>query len=589
MDIVPKFVHTILLSFVALLPVSVDVWADAPTHALILCNVKDVNCLIDGKLSRFDKEISGYPDPQTGEWHSGKWYALYAPLDAAKPMTVACSIGILKATGPNGNSVATVTVAPEADDGIALPPRVILSFPPWVVTAAHWADRVGMDPGQFLLAVTAAVLTVFLLFVLLLLHFRKRRLPVPVESGAPAPGQPVPRVLVADWPLELQLSEPGLTPIKTLGAGGIGRIFLCQDEGVSDKMALKVIHEHLSYDDNLKARFLDEFTILEHLAPSGVAPKPSRRSESGFERPWFTMEALDDMVELRDWLSKHDNERPPLDWARALILELGETINRMHKAGVIHRDLSPDNVFFKVSGGKFVVKIIDYGGAKAFGKNFSREEFLHNVTQGEVMGKIHYSPPEQMISGGAAKADERSDYYAYGVTAWRIISGRYPFSGSSISEIRSAHGKGLNDATPLRDVGVSKEIAETLMGLIQPKVEDRTNLAEVLKRLKSRPFTSGRVATVSELSSAPSFIVNTTPPHIPADDEITIASVPDHSTVKASENEPGFADEDMTIMEAPGALSVACPDCGHSVDRESTAQRNVTCPVCKLVFECGMT
>tara|TARA_B100000809_G_C14995532_1_gene479574 strand:+ start:589 stop:915 length:327 start_codon:yes stop_codon:yes gene_type:complete len=91
----------------------VDVWADAPTHTLILCNVKDVNCLIDGKLSRFDKEISGYPDQQTGEWHSGKWYALYAPLDAAKSMTVTCSIRILKATGPNGNSVATVT--PEAD------------------------------------------------------------------------------------------------------------------------------------------------------------------------------------------------------------------------------------------------------------------------------------------------------------------------------------------------------------------------------------------------------------------------------------------------------------------------------------------
>jgi len=84
LDTFPKFVHAILLSFVLLLPVSVDVWADAPTHALILCNVKDVNCLIDGKLSRFDKEISGYPNQQTGKWHSGKWYALYAPLDVTE-------------------------------------------------------------------------------------------------------------------------------------------------------------------------------------------------------------------------------------------------------------------------------------------------------------------------------------------------------------------------------------------------------------------------------------------------------------------------------------------------------------------------
>ena len=86
-----------------------NLWADAPTHVLILCNVKDVSCLIDGKLLRFGKEISGYPDQQTGEWRSGKWYACMPD----KPMTVLrCRHGLW---GPGLNP----------STGSALLPRVL--------------------------------------------------------------------------------------------------------------------------------------------------------------------------------------------------------------------------------------------------------------------------------------------------------------------------------------------------------------------------------------------------------------------------------------------------------------------------------
>jgi tetratricopeptide (TPR) repeat protein len=169
-------------------------------------------------------------------------------------------------------------------------------------------------------------------------------------------------------------------------------------------------------------RFEREAGIGERLRHPGLV----RVFAHGRERrlPYLVMELLDGALPLDRYAQAH--ALSPEARIR-LVVEAAEAVHAAHGAGVVHRDLKPDNVLVTGAG---AVKVVDFGLARVVD--------AHRLTQsGAVMGTLHYMAPEQAL-GQTAHADARTDVYALGALAFALLAQRPPFLGGSAVEVMRA-------------------------------------------------------------------------------------------------------------------------------------------------------
>ncbi len=240
-----------------------------------------------------------------------------------------------------------------------------------------------------------------------------------IESNPLIDGRPVFEIR-ATTPL---LERPGMKIgpfelLKEIGEGGFGIVFLSeQTEPLRRRVALKILKPGLD-SRKIVARFEAErqaLAMMDHVniarvLDAGLAP-------SG--RPYFVMDLVDG-VSITEYC---DNKRLSIEARMQLARDVCIAIQHAHLKGIIHRDLKPNNVMVTEVDGQPVVKVIDFGIAKATSTD-ATPQTVYSQHVG-LMGTPAYMSPEQM-SLGAIDIDLRSDVYSLGVLLYELVTGVTP-------------------------------------------------------------------------------------------------------------------------------------------------------------------
>nr|WP_153817530.1 serine/threonine-protein kinase [Polyangium spumosum] len=287
-----------------------------------------------------------------------------------------------------------------------------------------------------------------------------------------------------DWnpnadPLIGQIIDARYEVVSVLGEGGTGSVYEVRHTTLGRRFALKVLRADIARDAQIVTRFIQEAKAAAAIGhPNIVAVSdfgevvPDKSAPLSSKVPYFVMELLTGS----SLASVLRSERIlPADRTAAIGLQCALGLASAHEAGVIHRDLKPDNVFLVRSGDREFVKLLDFGLAKIAGTS--------RVTrQGIIFGTPHYMSPEQAMG---QPVDHRTDIYALGVIMYECLTGRVPFEADSFKGVLDQHIHGA--AVP-----------------VEQRVPDPTQigpLGDIINRcLAKNP--AERFATMAELAAA---------------------------------------------------------------------------------------
>src|ERR671912_1955132 len=221
---------------------------------------------------------------------------------------------------------------------------------------------------------------------------------------------------------------------ERLARGGMATVYRAVDTRLTRTVAVKVMHVGLGDDAEFARKFDREARAaakLSHPCVVSVFDQGRDDSSAGGGRPYIVMEFVDGQT-LRDVI----NRDAPLQPLRCLELmdPVLAALAAAHDAGLVHRDVKPENVLISDRG---QLKVADFGLAKAVSSQ------TNTATQGLLIGTVSYLPPELVMSG---KADARSDVYSAGVVLFELLTGRKPHTGDTPIAVAYAH---VNSDVPL--------------------------------------------------------------------------------------------------------------------------------------------
>ena len=203
--------------------------------------------------------------------------------------------------------------------------------------------------------------------------------------------------------------------IKKLGQGGMGVVYLAMDERLSRQVAWKVLPSNLSGDKEFQMRLLREARAVAQVQNKHIVAIYDIVTSD--QECYITMEFIDGTT-LRHKL--RESPQMPLPEMLRHSVEMAGGLAVAHKAGIIHRDMKPENVMLVSETGD--VKIVDFGLARlGEDSNLTRE--------GVIAGTVAYMSPEQIT---AKAPDNRVDIYALGVMMFEMLAGKQPFTGENV-------------------------------------------------------------------------------------------------------------------------------------------------------------
>jgi WD40 repeat protein/serine/threonine protein kinase len=212
--------------------------------------------------------------------------------------------------------------------------------------------------------------------------------------------------------------------LEQIGEGGMGLVFVAEQQyPVRRKVALKVLKPGLDTREVI-ARFEAErqaLALMDH--PHIAKVHDGGTTPSG--RPYFVMELVKGVPITGFCDQNHLTLRQRLE----LFVPVCQAVQHAHQKGVIHRDLKPSNVLVTLHDGTPVVKVIDFGVAKAVGQQLSDKTVYTRFAQ--MLGTPLYMSPEQAEMSGL-DIDTRTDIYALGVLLYELLTGTTPFDGERL-------------------------------------------------------------------------------------------------------------------------------------------------------------
>src|SRR5690348_10527942 len=216
------------------------------------------------------------------------------------------------------------------------------------------------------------------------------------------------------------------TLLEQIGEGGMGLVFVAeQTQPVRRQVALKVIKPGMD-TRQVVARFEAERQALALMDHPNIA-KVHDGGETAGGRPYFVMELVQG-VPITQFC---DGQRLTPRQRLGLFVDVCQAVQHAHTKGIIHRDLKPSNVLVTSPDGTPAVKVIDFGVAKAVGRQLTDKAVDTQLTQ--LVGTPLYMSPEQAGLAGL-DIDTRTDVYALGVLLYELLTGTTPFDRERLAK-----------------------------------------------------------------------------------------------------------------------------------------------------------
>ncbi len=263
----------------------------------------------------------------------------------------------------------------------------------------------------------------------------------------------------------------GYEIVAPVGRGGMGAVFKAIQVSMGRVVALKILPRKLARNEAYVQRFLREARSAARLSHPNIVQAIDAGHADGYY--YFAMEFVDgrslrDVIETAGSLPEHRALEVVRDVARGLC--------RAHDAGIIHRDVKPDNILVTPDGG---VKLADLGLAREAAATDTSITVV-----GSALGTPGYISPEQVR--GESHLDGRTDVYALGATFYHLVVGAAPYSGGTHAEVMSKH---LTEPVPdarRNAPQLSPDSAAIIRTAMQKKRDDRyASMAEFLEDVES--------------------------------------------------------------------------------------------------------
>ena len=280
--------------------------------------------------------------------------------------------------------------------------------------------------------------------------------------------------------------------------GGMGSVYLAQlasDHGFEKWVAVKVIHPHLVEDERIMSMFLDEARLAARIAHPNICHVTDFGTQQGV--PYLVLEYLhgESLASVLKRASATDAKLPHglaarivadaargLEAAHQLVDSKGELLR------LVHRDISPQNLFVLYSG---ATKVIDFGIARARGR-------MTTTRSGELKGKLGYMAPEQLARD---EVDARTDIWALGVVLWEALTCRRLFRAENEAATLVAVLKEEIVEPSKVDASIPRELGDIAMRLLVRPVHERLQSAGAVANLLERwLYSSGEPAGPAQVA-----------------------------------------------------------------------------------------
>ncbi len=268
--------------------------------------------------------------------------------------------------------------------------------------------------------------------------------------------------------------------ISKLGEGAMAEVFRAHDPEMGRSLAVKILNERFSADNNFRTRFLRESRAAGVLSHPNIVTMYDVGEVQG--RPFIAMELLEGAsLDQRMRAGKKFSMRETV----ALGVQLAEALDYAHARGIVHRDIKPSNLILLSDDA--TLKIADFGIAR-----IDAPDVTSHTQTADVLGTPQYMSPEQVLG---KKIDGRSDLFSVGIVLYQLLSGEKPFVAETLGTLLFRIA--TEPPRPLREVkaDLPREIYAIVDRLLskepQQRYESGAALAKALRPLLKDGATSG--------------------------------------------------------------------------------------------------
>ncbi|HVT04073.1 MAG TPA: serine/threonine-protein kinase [Thermoanaerobaculia bacterium] len=295
------------------------------------------------------------------------------------------------------------------------------------------------------------------------------RCKTPLDTAAEACPQCGERVTHFQRTYSTRLIDGKYQIMERLGLGGMGEIFKVKHIHLNEERVIKIMRSNIASDDQSLQRFLQEArtsTMIKH-RNLAMLYDFSTLDDGSYYMVWEFI----DGTNIQKWVAT--NGAMPARMATEISLQSLTGLENLHSMGLIHRDISPENIMLSQDyQGRLLAKVIDFGIAK----QLSEGEAGQGLTQtGMFVGKLKYASPEQAgFMKEGETIDARSDLYSFGIVFYEMLAGRAPFLATNPQGYILKHvtEKPLPISKVNPDVTVPPELERIIMKSLE---KDRDN------------------------------------------------------------------------------------------------------------------
>ena len=262
--------------------------------------------------------------------------------------------------------------------------------------------------------------------------------------------------------------------LEVIGTGGMAVVYKARCNRLNRLVAIKVLKQELSQDEEFRRRFHAESQAVAMLSHPNIVSVYDVSHSNNLD--YIVMELIEGIT-----LKQYLEQKGRLNWREALHFstQIAKALEHAHSRGIIHRDIKPHNIMILKDGS---VKVADFG--------IARVSSAQNTLTREALGSVHYISPEQ---AKGSKIDYRTDIYSLGVVMYEMLTGRLPFEGETALQIVMQHINAVppmpSELVPDIPKGLDAIVMHAMCANISRRYASADELCADLARVREDPDT----------------------------------------------------------------------------------------------------